>query len=154
LTIAELEARYRQSRDGIERSHWHILWLIAQGKRTGEVAALSGYSEQWVRALVRRYNAQGPAGVGDQRHQNPGGQRLLDAAQEQQVKAEVEAAEAQGQPWTGPQVAARMSEVIGQPVYAVRGWELLKRWQFKLKVPRPRHLKAEPAAQEAFKKPS
>ncbi len=45
-----------------------------------------------------------------------------------------------------------MSEQLGQPVYAVRGWEMLKRWGFKRKVPRPRHAKTDEQAQAAFKK--
>ncbi len=43
-----------------------------------------------------------------------------------------------------------MSEQLGQPVYAVRGWEMLKRWGFKRKVPRPRHAKTDEQAQAAF----
>ena len=43
LPIEELEQRYRQAKDGVERSHYQIIWLLAQGRRTQEVAQLTGY---------------------------------------------------------------------------------------------------------------
>lgn len=32
LSLDELEQRYRQSKDSIQRSHYQILWLLAQRK--------------------------------------------------------------------------------------------------------------------------
>ena len=29
LSVADLEARYRRTREPVERSHWHIVWLVA-----------------------------------------------------------------------------------------------------------------------------
>lgn len=37
LSLDELEQRYRRSKDPIERSHYQIVWLLAQGKPTEEV---------------------------------------------------------------------------------------------------------------------
>jgi hypothetical protein len=31
LTIEELEGRYRSTKDPVERSRWHFLWLLARG---------------------------------------------------------------------------------------------------------------------------
>ncbi len=42
----------------------------------------------------------------------------------------------------------------GRQVHPQRGWEYLKRLNFSKRVLRPRHAKADPAAQEAFKKTS
>jgi hypothetical protein len=36
LTVEQLEKHYRQAKDGVERSHYQIIWLLAQGKRTEE----------------------------------------------------------------------------------------------------------------------
>ena len=33
LPIEELEQRYRQAKDGVERSHYQIIWLLAQGRQ-------------------------------------------------------------------------------------------------------------------------
>ncbi len=38
LSIEELEQRYRQGKDPIERSHYQIIWLLAQGRTSEEVA--------------------------------------------------------------------------------------------------------------------
>ena len=152
LDEKELEKRYRAGRDGVERSQWQILWLLRGGKRAREVADLTGYSVVWIRALVKRYNAGGPATIGDRRHKNPGRPLKLNAEQQASLKAELMKAEAATEPWSGVQVAAWMSQALGKPVYAVRGWEMLQRWGFKRKVPRPRHVKANQPEQTEFKK--
>src|SRR5680860_391433 len=59
LTVADLEHRYRTCRVAVERSHWHMLWLLAQGHHVPAVATLTGYSVPWVRTIVHRYNADG-----------------------------------------------------------------------------------------------
>ena len=118
------------------------------------MAELSGYSVKWIRQLTGRYNARGAAGLGDQRHRNPGQKRLLNREQEQQLEREVEAAQAEQSAWNGVQVAGRMSELLGRPVHAVRGWEWLKRWEYSRQLPRPQHVQADEGAQTAFKKSS
>lgn len=80
LTLAELEARYRKARDGVERSQWQIVWLLAQGKTTGEVARITGYTVGWIREIAKRYNQNGT--VGDMRHNNPGVKALLSTEQQ------------------------------------------------------------------------
>ncbi len=152
LTTDELESRYRGARDGMDRSQWQIIWLLSQGKRSREVASITGYSVVWIRALVRRYNADGP-GLGDGRHRNPGQARLLSVEHEQELRSLLTAAQAEGKHWTGPQVARWMSQRLGRPVPAVRGWEVLRRLGFTAKTPRPRHAKAD-AQQNWFKKTS
>lgn len=65
LPLDDLEHRYRHSRDPVERTHWHMLWLVGQGHTCPAVATLLGYADDWVRTIVHRYNAAGPAGVRD-----------------------------------------------------------------------------------------
>jgi hypothetical protein len=45
-----------------------------------------------------------------------------------------------------------MSDKLHRTVRAVRGWELLQQLGYRSYVPRPRHAKADPEAQESFKK--
>ena len=52
LSLEELENRYRQAKDPVERSHYQIIWLLAQGRQTEEVAAVMGYSRSWIYELV------------------------------------------------------------------------------------------------------
>ena len=110
LSVEELSAAYRRATDGVGRSHWQIIWLLASGRTSGEVAALTGYSAAWIRTLVRRYNQQGPAGLADGRQRNLGQRRLLNAAQEAHLRRAVAQAEQAGQPWNGVQVAQWMSD--------------------------------------------
>jgi len=152
VSLEEIQQREREAETVIERMHWQTIRLIGQGKRTAEVAEVTGYSEGWVRALIRRYNEQGPDVIGDGRRHNPGNPRLLSAEQEGELRQAVEQGVADGQVWTGVMVAQRMSEILGQRVHRTRGWELLKRWGFRQRKPRPRHVKADEQMQEIFKK--
>ena len=143
LSEDELERRYRSASDAIERSQWQILWLIGGGKRSREVSQVTGYSVQWIRQLVNRYNAGGAGAVGDGRHSNPGKSRLLNAEQETTLGQVLATAERDGAMWTGPEVAAWMSQQLGRRIYAARGWEVLRRLGYTSKTPRPRHAKAD-----------
>jgi len=83
LTLAEylppkqIEKRYRDANDPVERSQWQMIWRLACGKVTEQVAEVVGYSIGWIRMIARRYNAESPEAIGDGRHQNPGGKPLL-----------------------------------------------------------------------------
>jgi transposase len=152
LPSAELDARSYSESDRIARDHWGILWLISQGYPGVRVARLTGYSAKWVGLLVRRYNANGPAAVGDQRRHNAGAAPLLSAAQQAALATALDEPAPNGDLWTSPQVAAWMSTQLGRPVNPQRGWEYLRRCGFT--PHRPRHVQADAAAQAAFRKAS
>src|SRR5206468_8554435 len=82
LNVEQVEARYRKAQDPVERSHWQIIWLVAQGKTTSEITEVTGYCANWIYTIVPRYNHEGPAGIGDRRHGNPGGTFILSAEQQ------------------------------------------------------------------------
>ena len=52
LRSEELESRYRQAKEPVERTHYQRIWLLASGKHTSEVAAVTGYSRSWIYELV------------------------------------------------------------------------------------------------------
>ena len=54
LTVAELEERYRGAEDPVARSQWQIVWLLAQGMRTAEVARVTSYGVRWIQEIARR----------------------------------------------------------------------------------------------------
>jgi transposase len=154
LDLEEVTARYRAARDPVERGRWQMIRLLVAGRSLAEVAEVTGYSTRWVREVVRRYNADGPDGLADGRHANPGAAPLLDA----EGRAALEAALAQppqgGGLWTCARVAAWIADRTGrETVPAQRGWVYLRRTGHSPQVPRPRHVRAaDPAAQAAFPK--
>ena len=151
LTIAELEQRYRQAGDPVARSQWQILWLLAGGMPTAEVARVTGYSVRWVQEIARRYRA-GPEAIGDRRHTNPGAAPLLNGQQQEQLRSALAGPAPDGGIWSCRQVAAWIGEQIGRPVDPARGWEWMRRLGFTPQRPRPHETRADPVAQEAFKK--
>ncbi|MGZ3637615.1 MAG: helix-turn-helix domain-containing protein [Ktedonobacterales bacterium] len=60
LTQDELEAHHCRSRDLVERSRWHFLWLLACGLTATAVADVTGCSAYWIGQIARR-ESQPPA---------------------------------------------------------------------------------------------
>jgi transposase len=152
LTLDELAQRYRRADDPVARSHWQIVWLLSGGTPTAEVARVTRYSVNWVREIARRYREEGPAGIGDRRHGNPGAMPLLATSQQEQLRLALGGPAPDGGLWTGRHVARWIGETIGRPVDPARGWEWMRRLGFTPQRPRPRETRADPVAQAAFKK--
>jgi transposase len=154
LSIEQLATRYRENQDVVERSHYQIIWLLAQGQSAAEVARITHYSAYWVRVIARRYNAQGVSGLADHRHDHPGRECMLDAAQQAELAQALESPPADEGLWNGPKVARWMAALLGHPVHDQRGWDYLRRLGYSAQLPRPRHAKANAEEQAAFKKRS
>lgn len=154
LGAEALAARYRAARDPVERSHFHMIWLLASGRSVVDVATLTHFSTRWVEKILARYNAAGPAALGDQRRANAGAKPLLDEAGQRALHERLATPPDEGGLWTGPKVAAWMARRLGlEKVHPQRGWEALRRLDRSLQVPRPVHAGAATAEeQEAFKK--
>jgi hypothetical protein len=67
LSVAELQAGYRGSKDAKRARHFQVIWLLAQGRTVAETARLTGFVRRWVEELVVRYNRFGPSSLGDRR---------------------------------------------------------------------------------------
>lgn len=161
LGVGELRARARARRgvDAKETRRWQALWLFSQGRSTAQVSAACGFSEGWVREIVRRYNAQGVGGVSDGHRRRPGGARpLLNEAQREQLAAAIEApvpARLGGGLWSGRKVALWVKAATERTIRPQQGCAYLRQLGFGLRVPRPRHRQAaSPEEQAAFKKSS
>lgn len=152
LSVKALEQRYRHASDGVERSHYQIIWLLAQGKHSEEVAELTGYSSSWIYELVWGYNRIGTEALGDKRHQNPGAAPLLNDMQQAQLWQLLNEQPADGDLWDGPKVAEWMSQILAHPVHPQRGWEYLRLMELRLRRPRAMHQDSDPVEQEAWKK--
>jgi transposase len=151
-TAEELHERYRQAKDAVERTHWHILWLAKEGKTPQVIAEQLGYTARWVRTVIGRWNAQGEAGIRDRRHEINVSQPLLSPEQQEELAAALQTAPGDGGLWSGPKVALWMQERLGRNVAPQRGWDYLQRLGHTSRVPRPQHAKADEAVQQEFKK--
>jgi transposase len=152
LSLEELEHRYRQAKEPVERSHYQIIWLLASGRRSEDVAAITGYSRSWIYELVWGYNRIGPESLGDGRIDNSGAMPLLNDVQQANLWQALKGPAPDGGLWNGRKVAEYLSELIGQSISRQLGWEYLKQMRMRLRVPRPSHSEADPEQQEAWKK--
>jgi hypothetical protein len=76
---------------------------------------------------------------------------LLSAEQLAELAEAVRGPAPAGEHWLGRMVAAWMSARLGRPISVQLGWAYLVRLEGKRRKPRPRHVLADSAQQEAFK---
>ena len=153
LPVEELERLYRAARDATEARHIQAIWLLAQGRTVLDVASVLGFVPRWVEGLAARYNAHGPAALGDQRRRNGRAASVLTPALLAALSERLRAPPEDGGRWTGPKVAVWMARHLGVArVHPQRGWEALKRVRWSIQAPRPRHPRAAtPEQQAAFR---
>lgn len=155
LTIEELEHKYLSSDDIVERNHWQILWMLAQGKTATLAAEAIGYSNNWVGKIVKRYNEYGPDSLIDHRHNNQGGKFILNEEQMSKLKVMLQGDSLDGGLWNSRKVSEVISKETGRKPSRTQGWRYLKYLNFTLHSLRPKHLKSASDEEKAeFKKNS
>ena len=113
-----------------------------------------GFSADWIRKLVRRYNDDPEKGLKDKRRNN-GNAPVLDEELQQELSKALGSKPPDHGLWSGPKVAQWIGERLNRPVSAVTGWHYLVRLGWSLQVPRRQHSRAaSEEEQEAFKKNS
>ena len=156
LSPDEIARRYRACRDGVEKTHWQVLWLLTRSATPpapAEVAAQVGLTPSWARTILKRWNAQGPDGLADRRKATNGGQAKLTPGQQAEVDDALQSPPPDGGLWTGPKLAAHVRQRYGIAICAQTGWNWLRRLGFTLQVPRPVHPEAAtPAEQRVWKR--
>jgi transposase len=156
LSHDEIARRYRACRDGREKTHWQALWLLTRPDSPpspAHVAEVLGLSAGWVRALVKRWNAEGPAGLADRRATTNRGPSKLTPGRRSELLAALGQPPPDGGLWTGPKVAAYARARWGISVCKQTGWEWLRGLGLTPQVPRPKNPKAAtPEEQRAWKR--
>jgi hypothetical protein len=153
LTDDELRKRAEAASDPDERMRWVAILQKKAGRSPELIADFCNRRPDWVRRVVRKYNADGPESVPDRRVNN-GVKALLDA----NGLAELEHALEHDTPpggglWNGPKVALWVSARLGRRVHAGTGWTYLRRrLKWSMKVPLSKHPDSDEGAVEAFKK--
>jgi len=127
LSVDELEQRYRRASEGMERSHWQLLWLLAQGHPAYVVAQMTGYSAYWIGQVARRYNDEGADGLVNHRRRahrptrRPDPRTLLPTeADREELRAALVGPAPQEDVWNSRTVAAWLSARAGRRVMRSR----------------------------------
>jgi transposase len=156
LSVEALRERYVSSSNAREARHFQTIWLIAKGHSIGEVAEMTSFGQRWIEQLAARYNAEGPASLGDLRRRNGAAPSLLTPEVLEKLRIRLKTPPDGGGLWTSAKAAAFIARELGLEGVAVqRGWEALKACRMSIQAPRPRNPKsATPEEAEAFKKNS
>ena len=138
VPVEELERLYRAARDATEARHIQAVWLLAQGRAVLDVAGVLAFAPRWVEQLAARYNAHGPAVLGDQRRRNGRAASVLTPALLTALSERLKTPPDDGGRWTGPKVALWMARHLG-----------VERVRWSIQTPRPRHPRSATPEQRA-----
>ena len=156
LGAGELRREAARCRDARAARRMLALALVLEGGSRETAARAAGMDRQSLRDWVHRYDAEGLAGLRDRRR--PGRRPRLTPAQEAELAAVVEQGPDPDRDGVVRWRRVDLQELI-EARFAVRLHErtvgkVLRRLGFSRVSVRPRHPKADEAAQEAFKKAS
>lgn len=103
--------------------------------------------------MLKRWNAEGPAGLADRRKAANGGKSKLGPEQRAELLTATGQPPPDGGLWTGPKVAAYARARWGISVCKQTGWEWLRGLGLTPQVPRPKNPRAAtPEEQRAWKR--
>lgn len=144
--------REAPSRDAYRRRL--AIWLTYIGPFPAQqVATMLQVSKQAVWLWVGQYNREGPEGL---ERKGQGGRRwaYLSWVEEETFLESFLQRAAKGEIITAKQVLPELQKVTGKEISLAYVYRLLHRHGWRKLGPRPRHVKADPQAQEEFKKTS
>jgi transposase len=149
---ARLASLLKEARSKAEYQRIQCVWLRATlGWNSRQVAAVLGWQASSVRRTQARYLRQGEEALRDQ----PQGGRHhahLTVEEEQNLLAPFLAKAAQGELIVAAPVRQAYDKKLGHPVHHSVVYRALHRQGWRKVQPRPKHPKADPEAQEEFKK--
>jgi transposase len=156
LTAAELRAAAAKSRDAKAARRMLALALVLEGADRKTAAEICGMDRQTLRDWVHRYNAEGLAGLSNQR--GAPRPRRLDSGQVAELVSWLEAGP---DPvvdgvvrWRRQDLRARIADRFGVELHERTVGKYLAGLGYRRLSVRPHHPKADPEAQTAFKKTS
>jgi transposase len=156
LGAVELRREAGRCRDARAARRMLALALVLEGSPRAEAARHAGMDRQTLRDWVHRYNAQGLAGLRDRRR--PGPRPRLTPGQAAELEAVVERGPDPDRDgvvrWRRVDLQAVIETRFGVRLHERSVGKLLRRLGFARLSVRPKHPKADAAAQAAFKKAS
>jgi len=136
------------------RIYLRLLVISKAGDRPiTELAQFSGVSRSTIARWIRRFSEHGVEGLRDRpKGHNPS--KLNDEHRRQIAHWFTHCTNAQGEPvnWTLEKLRLAIQKEFGISISLMPLWRQVRRMDFRQKVPRPIHAKADRKAQEAFKK--
>ena len=156
LTSAQLRAVAGRRRDAREARRMLALALVLDGVERKTAAETCGMDRQTLRDWVHRYNAEGLAGLANRC--SPGRPPRLSAAQKAALAAQLETGpdpKVDGVVrWRRIDLKRWIEATFGVTMHERTVGKQLAALGYRRLSVRPQHPKADPAAQEAFKKTS
>ena len=146
-TEEALKAAYQAERDIYVRTRLHALWLLRCGRRAAEVAKIMGVGYRAVQQWVMWYRRGGLDEVRAHKTGGKGLPPLMSADQERALVEEVKS----GRFRTAGQIRDWIEDEYSVSYKTSSIYKLLERLGCCRKRPRPRHIKADVARQEAWK---
>jgi transposase len=156
LTPAELRAAAGRTTDARAVRRMLAIAMVLEGADRKTAAETCGMDRQTLRDWVHRYNAEGLAGLSNRR--SPGRQPRLTPEQKAELAAWVEAGPDpkldEVVRWRRKDLQRRIAARFGVEMHERTVGKKLAELGYRRLSVRPRHPKADPEAQEAFKKTS
>jgi transposase len=156
LTAAALRAAATKSRDARAARRMLALALVLEGVDRKTAAQTCGMDRQTLRDWVHRYNAEGLAGLSNQR--GAPRSRRLDPGQLSVIAGWLEAGPDPAVDgvvrWRRHDLKRRIADRFGVELHERTVGKYLTALGYRRLSVRPRHPKTDPEAQEAFKKSS
>src|SRR3954462_3214204 len=156
LGAVELRREAGRCRDARAARRMLALALVLEGGSRAEAARAAGMDRQTLRDWGDRYNAEGLAGLSDRRR--PGPRPRLSPEQEAELVTAVEQGPDPDRDgvvrWRRVDLRALIETRFAVRLHERSVGKVLRRLGFSRVSVRPRHPKADEAAQEAFKKAS
>jgi len=134
---------------------WQILYCVQTnfGKEAKEIASMLGITKAKIYKTVQAYNNHG---IEWRKNKKWGGRREercnLSQKDEKELLKKLEDEASKGFILTYKQIKAKVEEKVGKEVSDDYIWDLFKRHNWKKKVPRQSHPKADLEKQEEYKK--
>lgn len=154
-SIEDLHTLYRTERNARVARRIQGVWLARCGRTCPEILAVTGAKRRTVQQWIARYNRGGIHELIDK--PRCGAPSKLPPHVEQQILQRIQVGPQSAEPirvLNGPAIRDLIQQEFGV-LYSLTGlYDWLHRMGFSYLAPRPRHEKADPQAQEAFKKTS
>jgi transposase len=150
----ELQTLFRQEQEARRAKRLWIVWQARLGRTAPEIAMGIGVSRRAVQEWVRRYNAEGLAGL--ETRSGQGRVPILSETERQLVVQRVEAGPQDGDVCSlrGVDFQKFIETQFGKLMSPTSVYRLLHQLGYEWLVPRPKHRKNDPDAMAAFKKKS